>query len=228
MRAARSFESNTRPRARLPVVDCSGSEASSGTSTRPRARDELRKPRTTGDLALGLGAGVGLSSPADRKGLGESWMEPSVERNEVNAKIAHEERHKASLGASAPVITFAVEALKSAILINGGTAGALLAFVGQKGIQAQPGLGEAFYWFAGGLLLGAFATAFSYFAQFCYACAVRSFQCVWEWPYVKDTPAHARWNGVGIAFHVLGILAVAGSFGAAVAGFWKAGKAMPF
>jgi len=155
-------------------------------------------------------------------------MTPGVERDEANAKIAHEERHKASLGASTPVITFAVEALKSAILINGGTAGALLAFVGQKGIQAQPGLGVAFYWFAGGLLLGAFATAFSYFAQFCYAGAVRSYECTWEWPYVQNTPAHDRWSRGGTAFHVLGVLAVAGSFVAAVSGFWVAGKAMPF
>lgn len=68
-----------------------------------------------------------------------------VERNEANAKIAHEGRHKAALAGVTPVVTFAVEALKSAVLINGGTAGALLAFVGQKGVQAQPGIGEAFY-----------------------------------------------------------------------------------
>ena len=155
-------------------------------------------------------------------------MTPQPERNEAYAKIAHENRSKASLAAPALVITFAVEALKSAILINGGTAGALLAFVGQKGIRAQPGLGEAFYWFAGGLLAGAFATMFSYLAQYCYAGVIRSYECVWEWPYVKDTPAHTHWMRAAGTFHVLGLVAVAGSFGAAVRGFWVAGKSLPF
>jgi hypothetical protein len=151
-----------------------------------------------------------------------------VEQNEANAKIAHEARHKESLAAITPVITFAVEAMKSAILINGGTAGALLAFVGQKGIQAQPGFGEAFRWFAGGLLAAAFATAFSYFAQFFYAAAVRSCENHWKWPYIRPLPAQKRWTRVAGVFHIAGVAATAVSFGAAVRGFWLAGSALPF
>lgn len=150
------------------------------------------------------------------------------ERNEANAKIAHETRLRSALAVDAPVITFAVEALKGAILVNGGTAGALLAFVGQKGIQAQPGIGEAFYWFAFGLLFGALASAGSYITQFCYAVTVRSYICTWEYPYVQNTPGHRWWRAAGFAFHGLSIIVVSMSFGAAVRGFWVAAKALPF
>lgn len=149
-------------------------------------------------------------------------------RNEANAKIAHETRLRAALAGDAPVITFAVEALKSAVLVNGGTAGALLAFVGQKGIQAQPALGAAFYWFASGLFLGALASAGSYFTQFCYAGAIRSYECTWEYPYVLDTPAHHRWNIAAVTFHISSIILVVLSFSAASRGFWIAGRALPF
>jgi hypothetical protein len=155
-------------------------------------------------------------------------MAAENDRNEASAKLVHEARHKAALASEPFVITFAVEALKSAILVNGGTAGALLAFVGQKGIQTQPGLGEAFYWFAGGLLAGAIATAFAYLAQFCYANTNRCYINNWEYPYTQDTSAFKWWLWVAYGFHLASLLSISTSFGAAVRGFWVSARALPF
>ncbi len=60
-------------------------------------------------------------------------------------------------------------ALKAAILINGGAAVTLLAFIGNllaKSASPDRGIGEAMLVFLGGALLGAFATAFTYLCQF--------------------------------------------------------------
>lgn len=149
-------------------------------------------------------------------------------QNVANAKAAHEYRYKSAHAVQAPVFVFAVEALKSSILINGGTAGALLAFVGQKGIAAQPGLGQAFYWFAGGLLAGAFATVFSYGSQYFYSCSMFSYINTWKHPYVEDTKWCKRHAVIATVLHSLAVIAVLLSFAAAVRGFWIAGNTLPF
>lgn len=155
-------------------------------------------------------------------------MTTEHDRNIANAKAVHETQYKAALSSEPFVITFAIEALKGAILVNGGTAGALLAFVGQKGIQAQSGLGEAFYWFAGGLLPGTIATAFAYFARYCYATANKSYTYTWEYPFLQETRAHKWWIGFARGFHLTSALAVTISYLAAVRGFYVAARALPF
>jgi hypothetical protein len=47
-------------------------------------------------------------------------------------------------------------------------------------------------------------------------------------PYVCQSPAHDRWNLAAIIFHVLGVVAVAMLFAAAVRGFWVAATTLPF
>jgi len=94
------------------------------------------------------------------------------------------------------VITYGAAALKSATLINGGAAVALLAFIGNiwgKGIKvvAVEPLTNSIYYFSFGVLLAAIGTAGSYFAQYYY------------------NEDHEK---TGVAFHVITVLLVIGSY----------------
>ena len=94
------------------------------------------------------------------------------------------------------VIGYGQAALKSAMLINGGAAAALLAFIGNiwiKGVSpdAVNSLTSAIAYFAFGVLVAAIGTAESYFTQYCYS---ESFQ------------------RSAIVFHTLTVLFVLGSF----------------
>lgn len=72
------------------------------------------------------------------------------------------------------VITYGSAALKSSLLINGGAAAALLAFIGniwakETGAEAVKSLTMAILLFSFGVLAAALGTAGSYFSQYCYS-----------------------------------------------------------
>jgi len=133
----------------------------------------------------------------------------TIFRAEHERNIAHynaQQLHAVEMFKS--VISYGAAALKSAILINGGGAAALLAFIGNiwtKGIaQAAVGpLTSSISYFSFGVLVAAIGTAGSYFTQYYY------------------NEGYAR---VGIAFHVLTGVLVVGSyvlFGLGAAGAYE-------
>lgn len=115
--------------------------------------------------------------------------------NERNiAQYEAEQQHSIELLRS--VISYGQAALKSAILINGGAAVALLAFIGNiwlKAItpEAVTSLTNSIALFAFGVLAAALGTAGSYFTQYCYS------------------ESHTR---TGIGFHLTTIMLVLGAY----------------
>ncbi len=94
------------------------------------------------------------------------------------------------------VITYGTAALKSAILINGGAAAALLAFIGNvwsKGVAegAVAPLTAAITYFSFGVLAAALGTATSYFTQFYYG---------------------EKYHRTGVVFHTLTVVFVVGAY----------------
>lgn len=94
------------------------------------------------------------------------------------------------------VITYGSAAMKSSLLINGGAAVAILAFIGniwtkETGLEAVKSLTTAILLFSFGVLAAALGTAGSYFSQYCYA---------------EPFPR------AGIVFHTLTVMFVLGSF----------------
>jgi len=94
------------------------------------------------------------------------------------------------------VIAYGQAALKSEILINGGAAVALLAFIGNiwtKGIQPEAVnfLTSGIAYFSFGVLAGALGTVGSYFTQYCYS---------------------ESFLKAGVVFHFLTVLIVLGVF----------------
>lgn len=94
------------------------------------------------------------------------------------------------------VFTYGQAALKSAILVNGGAAAGLLAFIGNiwsKGINplAVEDLTHAILAFALGVLAAAFGTGTTYVTQYGYCC---------------------NWKVLARIFHVLTVIVVIGSY----------------
>jgi hypothetical protein len=90
-------------------------------------------------------------------------------------------------------------AIRIILLINGGAALALLAFVGSlissDGSFASklPALTTPLLWFAGGAALCAVTMVFAYLTNTFYACGSRSMPRRYDHPFVFNTPQSDRW-----------------------------------
>ncbi len=114
----------------------------------------------------------------------ESSKEEANRRTEANLAIfrAEHERNvalyqseqKQALELFRSVVTYGSAAMKSALLINGGAAVALLAFIGniwekETAPEAVKALTLGIAMFSTGVLAAAVANAMSYFTQYCYS-----------------------------------------------------------
>ncbi len=133
---------------------------------------------------------------------------PAVEKSqEIDVKLAEyaHERNLAHYDAVQAhnremlraVITYGQTTLKSTILINGGAAAALLAFIGNVwdsslSSATVSGLTNSVLLFSSGVLAAAIGTAFTYCTQYCYA---------------------EGWKKWGVAFHIVTVLLVLLAFG---------------
>jgi hypothetical protein len=118
-------------------------------------------------------------------------------RAEHERNLAHYEAQQLhSVEMLRSVITYGLATLKSSMLINGGAAVALLAFIGKIwekniSVEAVNSLTNAIAFFSFGVLLAAIGSAGSYFTQYNYS------------------ESHQK---SGIAFHIITILMVIGAF----------------
>jgi hypothetical protein len=126
-------------------------------------------------------------------------MEKSQEIDVKLAEYAHERNlahydavHAHNREMLRAVIAYGQATLKSTILINGGAAAALLAFIGNVwdsslSSATVSGLTNSVLLFSSGVLAAAFGTAFTYCTQYCYA---------------------EGWKKRGIVFHIVTVLLV--------------------
>ena len=99
-------------------------------------------------------------------------------------------------------------AVRTAMLINGGAAVAVLAFVGalvrEDGVSVKQiaGISSSLLWFGGGVAAAAWALALSYFTNYCHGRLENSKLRTWQHPYIENgdrTPFWERWS---FWFHV--------------------------
>ena len=118
-------------------------------------------------------------------------------RAEHESNLAHyDAQQKHSIEMIRSVFAYGQAALKSSILINGGAAAALLAFIGkiwseETGQAAVTALTNAMVLFSFGVLAGAIGIAATYFSQLSYT---------------------SSWKKTGIGFHVFTVLIVAAAY----------------
>lgn len=116
------------------------------------------------------------------------------------------------------VISMGSEALKSATVINGGSAAAILAFIGTGRQAFTSGIATGLKCFGVGLAAATFATGVSYVAQFLYARELEARRPVGDPPLVEETEKSRRFKQWGFWVHGAAILSAVTAFILAVIG----------
>jgi hypothetical protein len=116
-------------------------------------------------------------------------------------------------------------AIKTAFLINGGAAVAMLTFIGGLVGQGRIGdtdlhsLSNSLMWFAAGVAFAAASTGAAYFTNFYTAASSSSKPRVWEHPYLGKP--EKKWVCLRMLFLYIAVLSGAASLGLFVAGMYK-------
>jgi hypothetical protein len=119
--------------------------------------------------------------------------------NRQDAIRAHDRSHGFSEAVNEATIKAGEVAIKTLMLINGGAAVSVLAFIGglvgqgRVTVKQMTDVSTSLLWFAGGVALAALALGFSYFANFGHVSLERSRIHTWQHPYIIDGPTTNRW-----------------------------------
>jgi hypothetical protein len=125
-----------------------------------------------------------------------------------DALRVHDRSRKFTETTNEAVVKQGEMAIRAAMLINGGAAVAVLAFIGalvrQDGltIKQAASVSGGLLWFAGGVAAAVWALALSYFTNYCYAGAESTKVFTLEHPYIIDGANTRRWRYWGYAFHL--------------------------
>lgn len=127
----------------------------------------------------------------------------------------------------------ALEAIRTAALINGGAVIAVFALIGTL-FEAEDRVSQAMriailqpaFLFAAGAVLSGIASGFSYFAQIAFARAHEEYDLTFEHPYVIETPTSTRFWVVGEGFRAVAVLSVLASYAALIIGLFLGYRAL--
>ena len=129
--------------------------------------------------------------------------------NRQDALRVHDRSRRVSEATDEATIKAGEVAIRTVMLINGGAAISVLAFIGalvrQDGgltIKQIAGVSNSLLWFGGGVAAAAWALALSYFTNSCCVRAELSKIFTFEHPYIKDGENTRWWLHWGFAFHV--------------------------
>lgn len=148
------------------------------------------------------------------------------------AQRAHDDEKEFGAGANSAAVKNAEEAIKAAILVNGGSSVAMLAFIGtlvSQGVLTSEQLSNIttpLMYFGSGVAAAVIAAAASYFANLGIAHRSSRRSRDYEQPFVRDNPSSlagsfygevARWIGivamvVSIGLFIGGLIAAKGAF----------------
>lgn len=146
--------------------------------------------------------------------------ESASRQHEVTAEVGRKARDSA--------VEHASQALKSVLLINGGAAIAILAFVGgaldaenKIGSEELVGLVNALAWFAWGAAAAVFAMTLSFGSLFSAARWNQEMIRTQDFPYIEETPASKRWEVLSNGFLVCATAAGLWSLISFLCGIWS-------
>jgi hypothetical protein len=125
-----------------------------------------------------------------------------------DALRVHDRSHRIREATDEAVIKAGEVAIKTVMLVNGGAAVSVLAFIGalvrQDGVTVKQvaGVSGSLLWFAGGVAVAILALALSYFANFCYVRKEASKTFIFEHPYIIDGANTRWWHNMAYASHL--------------------------
>jgi len=131
-------------------------------------------------------------------GTGINMSKTDDEIRREDALRAHDSSRRYSEATNEAVVKAGEVAIRTVMLINGGAAVAVLAFIGavvrEHGVTVKQvaGVSSSLLWFGGGVAAAAWALALSYFTNFCYVRSETSKIFTLDHPYIIDG-ANTRW-----------------------------------
>jgi hypothetical protein len=140
----------------------------------------------------------------------QKWIHELKRRD---AERAHDQASDFSMKINQAAMDSGNIALRTGVLINGGAALSVLAFVGgliaQGKIAIGPALVEiasALVWFAIGVAAATLAMGFAYFTNFCIAGHSSRMERSWDHPYLKETPFSKKWQCAAYTFQIVAVV----------------------
>jgi hypothetical protein len=133
--------------------------------------------------------------------------------NREDAIRAHDRSHAFFDAVNEATIKSGEAAIKTSMLINGGAAVSVLAFIGglvgqgRLTVKQMTDVSSSLVWFAVGVALAASALAFSYFTNYAHVSRESSKIKTWQHPYLIDGPRTGRWTVVAWVFHACAVVA---------------------
>ncbi len=175
----------------------------------------------TGDEELRAWAKDARRRHDDRKKEEAARNEDYAKRTWSQSDQLHGDLLRASLESAS-------RALQALVLVNGGAAVALVAFLGSLAAANIPAnspraayigyAAEALVWSGKGLMIALVTLAIAYMVNMMAAEAHRSRRRTIEYPYVIDTPASSRWTIWSLSLNIVGVIYFFGSLWCTAAG----------
>lgn len=155
------------------------------------------------------------------------------EQNRQIAERWHDRDNDIAIRINEAAINNANIALRALLIINGGAAVAILAFLGSlissngdKLTVELANLTAPIEWFAWGVALSPLAMAFAYFTNYCIASGIEHREKLYEHPYIKISTASKRWDMAALVFQAIAIVIAFGSLGCFLGGMYAVREAI--
>lgn len=151
------------------------------------------------------------------------------------AERAHDTHIQHGRDMNAASVSTAQLALRTVVLVNGGSAAAMLAFLGALVGKGDPPslilvqrIAGSLLWFASGLVVATFAMLLAFAAIYCGVEAIRGASLSYKHPYVDEkTPSAEFWGQTEAGFMVAAATAAFFSLGLCAIGFVSVYRAFP-
>ena len=162
----------------------------------------------------------------------DAEVQRAHEQNIRAAERAHDEAQAFTLRMQETIVRDAQAAIRTAVLVNGGAAVALLAFVG--GLVGQGkldfahlrGIASSLQIFAYGVAAALMCAMLSYVTNYCIGNESALRERAWDHPWTRETPVSKRWRKRAIWFHASAILAGGASLVAFLIGVFSIHEAI--
>ncbi len=144
----------------------------------------------------------------------------AIEQNRSYAEREHDKVIDYTNRMNEAAINNANFALRTLVIINGGAAIAILAFLGSlvsanatEYVNKLPALVGPLMWFVWGTALAAVAAALAYFTNFSMASSSALMDHIWEHPWTKENKDSELWSTFSVYFHFATVIAAVLSLG---------------
>ncbi len=155
--------------------------------------------------------------------------ERRLEREHAIADRMHDREFEFSQSAAQAALSNANFALRTLILINGGAAVAMLAFISSLATRPTVNLATMtapLVWFVWGIVSAGFSVCFAYFTNYCIATSSSMKDRIWQHPWVSENSKSERWRKTAVWWQYLAVIAALLSLGLFIKGMLEVREAI--